>query len=137
MPKKRKAARGYLQKIPSLDSLYRQYQASPDEFEARPAWALNRFLRIEALLRSDEAEKAFNQGGAEGHRLFFLDHGFKGDPDLLDGSHHDFLTKPWEDMRRGEEVKELGQVDNQLGIEDLAVMARRTPQTIITHGNMS
>jgi len=78
MARKKKVATGYLDKIPSLDSLFRRYQANPDDFEKRAVGARNRFSRIEALLRSDEADSAFNQGGDEGHKLFFKNHGFDG-----------------------------------------------------------
>lgn len=133
MPKKKETPTGYPYRLPSLDRLLRLHQANPKIFKNRPAQWVNEFFLIEALLRSDKAKHAHHSGSDPELLRFFRDHNIIGQKPLQ-GSHHPLLTAPRQTLRGDN----FGNVDTLLGIQDIGVLARLTPDTIrkMTRGTM-
>ena len=127
MPKK--ILTDYPYTIPSLNPLCRLLQADPEAFKNRPAQWVNEFFLIEALLRSEKAKQAYRSGGHRELIRFFHDHNIAFQ-NPLKRSHHRLLTSPPEKLV--EELKEMGDVDCLLGIQDLGALVTLTPDIRIT-----
>jgi len=125
----KKTLKGYPDRMPSLSRILRLYETKPKPkvCKNRRAEWINEFFLVEILLRSKKAKEAYRQGGeAELTKIFQAHNVFDQQP--LKCSHHRLLTAP--EHKLSPTFDCLGTVDSRLGIQDLGVIARLTPDTV-------